>query len=127
MRKYLNLAVMCLSMSCGSDDDGDYRAPPSEEQLCSLTVGVSSRADIVAALGPATAVSSSGAVSLLQYEYGDSGRVALSLGEVSSLMLVVNDDDRFEDATAINVPIPECWSAEFAARDRARRLGSSGG
>jgi hypothetical protein len=120
MHKYLTAVVVCLSLGCGSDDEGDFRAPPSEELLCSLTIGESSRDDIAAALGPATAVTSSGGLSLLQYEYGRTDRVALSVSEVSSLMIVVNEDDRFEDATAINVPFPDCWTVQIEARDDAR-------
>ena len=65
-------------------------------------------------------MTSSGGLSLLQSEYGRTDRIALSLGEVSSLMIVVNEDDRFEDATAINVPFPNCWTVQIEERDDAR-------
>lgn len=86
MNKYVTAVLVGLSFGCGSDE-GEYRAPPSEEQLCSLSVGESTRDEIIAALGPATAVSGAGGITLLHYEYGESDRVALSIGEVSSLMI----------------------------------------
>lgn len=125
MRNYLTAIMTCLSFACGSDD-GERREPPSEQVLCSLTVGTSPREEVIAALGPATASTSNGDLSLLHYEYGES-EVAVSVADVSSLMIVLDENGVFEDATAINVPFPECWSTQIEARDEARERELAGG
>ncbi len=115
-------AALGSALACGDGggDEDDGSSPPSEQVLCSLSIGESSQEEVIAALGPATAVTSSGGLVLLNYDYGGSG-VALSLGDVSTLMLVL-DDDVFFDATAINVPFPDCWTRQIEARDEARGL-----
>jgi len=77
-------------VACGDDDDDQSASPPSQQVLCSLTIGMSSGDEVLAALGPATAVASSGGLTLLNYEYGESG-VALSVGDLSSLMIVLDE------------------------------------
>lgn len=125
MRNYLMASLVCL-FACGGDDDESRVDPPPEQVLCALSVGRSSRADVVEALGPATASTNGADLSLLHYDYSGPG-VATSVGDVVTLMIVLDENDVFADANTTNIPFPECWSAELEARDRARELGSAGG
>lgn len=125
MRKYLIASVVCLLACGGDDDDGSSVDPPTEQELCSLSVGVSSRADVIGALGPATASTNGADLSLLHYDYSGA-QVATSVGDVVSLMIILDENGVFDDANTINIPFPECWSAEIEARDRARELGFAG-
>lgn len=114
------MLVLAL-VACG-DDEGEGRAPPSEQQLCALTIGESSRDDVVAALGPASSTTGGGTLTLLQYDYGSG--VALRVEDVTSLMIQLDEAGIFADATVINVPFPGCWTAQLRAREEARERGN---
>ena len=111
------LAMVIFAALACVEGEGDSRAAPSARQLCALTIGKSSRDDVVDVLGPASATRGGGGFTLLQYDYGD--EVAPRVEDVTSLFIELDEDGIFEDATAVNVPFPDCWIQQLRARGDA--------
>jgi hypothetical protein len=115
----LSLASLSI-VGCGGgggDDEDSSLNTPSEQVLCSLTIGQSNREDVLRALGPAASTTAVAEFSMLDYQYGDF-ETATSLSEVAGLNIVLDEDGLFDDATVINIPFPKCWSDEIEARKR---------
>jgi hypothetical protein len=108
-------ALIALATGCGGggDDPPDPPNVPSEQVLCALTIGKSSPADALRALGPAASSSGGGDISTLDYQYGDFSR-ARSVSEIAGLSLYFDEDELFHDASVVNIPFPQCWKDQQA-------------
>lgn len=120
---YLSALIACvIGCGAGGGDDESSLNVPSEQVLCGLTIGTSSRADALRALGPAASSSAVAEHSSLDYQYGVEG--ATSVSDIAALSLDFDEDEIFEDATVLNIPFPQCWKDQQA---RAQALASDGG
>lgn len=113
-------ALLPLFIGCGAGDGGEETSPnvPSEQVLCALTIGKSSPADALRALGPAASSSGGSDISFLEYQYGDFSR-ATSVSEIAELRLAFDEDEVFYDASVVNIPFPQCWKDQ-QAREQER-------
>lgn len=113
-----SLCAVLFSAACGgggSDPESDIefiQAIPSEETLCSLSIGVSTRAEVEEALGEPTNFSEGQGGSILQYWYGTAQQ--FGMGNVRTIVIVFDPANIFESPSVDGLPFPQCWRDELA-------------
>lgn len=97
-----------------TDDFGLIAERPTEAELCSLIIGVSTRADVEEVLGPPTNESESSLGVDLQYWYGSYQE--FSLGQSASLLVSFDTNGVLEEPLTIGMTFPQCWRDQIEAR-----------
>lgn len=100
-----------------ADQIGLIEEFPTDAELCSLTMGVSTRADVEDVLGAPTNESETSLGVLLQYWYGSYQE--FGLGQGATLAMPFDTNGALGEPSATGLTFPQCWRDQLAARDAA--------
>jgi hypothetical protein len=119
--------VLAVCVGCGGGGDGARNGGPddladdigliaelqTEAELCSLTIGGSTRADVEDVLGAPTNESESSLGVQLQYWYGSYQE--FSLGQGVTILISFDTAGTLEEPLVMGMTFPQCWRDQLAA------------
>jgi len=121
------MSMFCVAslVACGggggrADEETGYaflEAVPSDEVLCSFVVGETTQAEVLDVLGEPTNYSGDTRGSFLQYWIGSLGEIERS--GVRGVYFSFGVDGTLESPSVTQIPFPQCWRDQLAARDAA--------
>ena len=126
LKPLLPMCFLVATTACGGGGGGGsepetgfvyLRTVPSEEVLCSFVVGVTTESDVIDVLGEPTNYSGDSLGSFLQYWVGSLEEIGAS--GLRAVLLSFDEEGKLESPSVQQIPFPQCWRDQLAARDGA--------
>lgn len=127
IKRLLSMCCVVAAGACGGGGGSDPEtglvflgAAPSEQVLCSLVVGQTTQTDVLDLLGEPTHYSEDSLGAFFQYWVGSEAELGRT--GLRAVLLSFDAQGRLDSPSVQQIPFPQCWREQLAARDAAREV-----